>query len=269
MLPNPPTTAPTNSAQTADFWYPQYELSWDQAGCSNQLPLPYKYINDRPKYSTQESCCVSAYRGQVSLACICGLPNPGLGCPGIIEYTVTTTTASVTSTLILGDITIPSDVTEKEALVESLEATFAALVSASVGTDAGTLVEIRVISIGGVPVRLRRLLDHRHLSCDCTTTPQSSLSRSLTSDGTIEFETIVKTVCSEDCEGSNTISRATYTQVKTGLCDTSSVQAALQGSGNTILQSATVQCVSVNPDVGVTSQTTTTIGVRSFLFCCI
>ena len=171
MLPNPPTTTPTNSAQTADFWYPQYETSWDQAGCSNQLPLPYNNINDRPKYSSQESCCAGAYRGQVSLACICGLPNPGLGCPGIIEYTLTTTTGIVTFALALGDITIPSDENEKAAFVESLESTIAALVSASLGlgTDVGTLtmIAIRVISIGGVPVRQRLLRRRRRSRQQC------------------------------------------------------------------------------------------------------
>ncbi|KAL7527404.1 hypothetical protein ACHAXR_001945, partial [Thalassiosira sp. AJA248-18] len=33
MLPNPPTSSPTNSDFEADFWYPMYETAWDQSGC--------------------------------------------------------------------------------------------------------------------------------------------------------------------------------------------------------------------------------------------
>ena len=97
MLPSPPTSSPTKFEDEAGFWYPVYEISWDQSGCSNKLPLPYNNINDRPRYITQEVCCASAYSGQVSMACVCDLPSPALGCPGIIEYTATTTTATISS----------------------------------------------------------------------------------------------------------------------------------------------------------------------------
>ena len=54
MLPEEirPTTSPTNTDRTANFWYPMYEMSWSQSGCSNKLPLPYNNVNDRPNYST-------------------------------------------------------------------------------------------------------------------------------------------------------------------------------------------------------------------------
>ena len=79
MLPSPPTTSPTSLDRDAGFWYPQYELPWSHAGCSNKLPLPYDNINDRPNYKTQEECCNIAYAGQVSNACIMGLPTSTIG----------------------------------------------------------------------------------------------------------------------------------------------------------------------------------------------
>jgi len=76
QLPNPPTGAPTNSAFEADFFYPQYELPWSSAGCSNSLPLPYPNVNDRPNYPTQLACCKGAYAGQMSGVCLAQLPSP-------------------------------------------------------------------------------------------------------------------------------------------------------------------------------------------------
>ncbi|KAL7528265.1 hypothetical protein ACHAXR_002353, partial [Thalassiosira sp. AJA248-18] len=52
MLPSPPTTSPTTSDFETDFWYPDYDTSWADAGCSNKLPLPFNNKNDRPNYKT-------------------------------------------------------------------------------------------------------------------------------------------------------------------------------------------------------------------------
>jgi hypothetical protein len=75
-LPSPPTGSPTNSAHTGDFWYPDYDTQWSDAGCSNKLPLPYNNKNDRPSYRTQLACCKGAYGGQTSGTCIAQLPSP-------------------------------------------------------------------------------------------------------------------------------------------------------------------------------------------------
>ena len=79
-LPNPPTRSPTSvptkSPRTADFWYADYETTWEEAGCRNTLPLPYRNVNDRPNYPTQLECCNEAYASQPSGACLGGLPNP-------------------------------------------------------------------------------------------------------------------------------------------------------------------------------------------------
>ncbi|EJK76888.1 hypothetical protein THAOC_01324 [Thalassiosira oceanica] len=53
QLPAPPTTSPTESDFTADFWYPDYDVAWVSGGCLNTLPLPYNNVNDRPNYPTQ------------------------------------------------------------------------------------------------------------------------------------------------------------------------------------------------------------------------
>ena len=76
MLPSPPTSSPTNSAYETDFWYPQYELPWGEAGCSNKLPLPYNNIKDRINYKTQIECCKGAYAGQTGGKCLSQLPSP-------------------------------------------------------------------------------------------------------------------------------------------------------------------------------------------------
>jgi len=75
-LPSPPTTSPTPAGGLADFWYPDYDTAWTEAGCMNKLPLPYPRINDRPNYKTQLECCKRAYGGQMSGACLSQLPNP-------------------------------------------------------------------------------------------------------------------------------------------------------------------------------------------------
>ena len=76
MLPNPPTSSPTQTGGVTNFWYPDYDTAWSIAGCSNKFPLPYPRKADRPNYSTQLACCKGAYGGQVSGACISQLPNP-------------------------------------------------------------------------------------------------------------------------------------------------------------------------------------------------
>eukprot|EP00584_Thalassiosira_punctigera_P020068 CAMPEP_0172572722 /NCGR_PEP_ID=MMETSP1067-20121228/135819_1 /TAXON_ID=265564 ORGANISM="Thalassiosira punctigera, Strain Tpunct2005C2" /NCGR_SAMPLE_ID=MMETSP1067 /ASSEMBLY_ACC=CAM_ASM_000444 /LENGTH=578 /DNA_ID=CAMNT_0013365305 /DNA_START=63 /DNA_END=1799 /DNA_ORIENTATION=- len=76
MLPSPPTTSPTDEGGMADFWYPDYESAWSDAGCSNKLPLPYPNKNDRPNYSSQIACCKGAYGGQVSGKCLSLLASP-------------------------------------------------------------------------------------------------------------------------------------------------------------------------------------------------
>jgi len=188
------------------------------------------------------------------MTCVCDLPSPTtLGCPGIIEYTVTTTTATISSTLSLGDITIPSDPTEKTALVESLESTIMAIVMASLGADAGTLLEIIILSIGGQPVR-RGLLLRRRLNDFHTQTRQTSRSN------TIAFQMIVKHECSKNCGNSNTVRDAVYAGVSKGLSDTSAVQHALQRSGNVHLQTGTVQGVWVDQDMDIKRKTKTTVG---------
>ena len=76
MLPSPPTTSPTGLGGVLDFWYPDYDTAWNDAGCLNITPLPYTYKYDRPNYSTQIACCKGAYSGQVSGSCLIKLENP-------------------------------------------------------------------------------------------------------------------------------------------------------------------------------------------------
>eukprot|EP00571_Detonula_confervacea_P010027 CAMPEP_0172304092 /NCGR_PEP_ID=MMETSP1058-20130122/5534_1 /TAXON_ID=83371 /ORGANISM="Detonula confervacea, Strain CCMP 353" /LENGTH=446 /DNA_ID=CAMNT_0013015173 /DNA_START=85 /DNA_END=1425 /DNA_ORIENTATION=- len=75
-LPTPPTTSPTNSGGILDFFYPDYDTAWSEAGCSNAAPLPYPRKTDRPSYSTMLACCKGAYGGQMSGACVSELPSP-------------------------------------------------------------------------------------------------------------------------------------------------------------------------------------------------
>ena len=69
QLPSPPTTSPTGLGG-ADFFYPDYGTPWSHAVCKNTLPLPYT-TGGRPEYHTGEACCLGAYAGQVSKACLC------------------------------------------------------------------------------------------------------------------------------------------------------------------------------------------------------
>lgn len=76
QMDNPPTSSPTNSDYEVDFWYPDYESSsWADAGCKNDLPLPYTK-GGRPEYATQLECCKGAYGGQASGACLSQLESP-------------------------------------------------------------------------------------------------------------------------------------------------------------------------------------------------
>lgn len=90
-LPNPPTRSPTSfptkSPRTADFWYADYDTTWEEAGCKNTLPLPYRNVNDRPNYPTQLECCNKAYAGQPSGACLRELPYPPTKSPTGITIT--------------------------------------------------------------------------------------------------------------------------------------------------------------------------------------
>jgi len=89
MLPNAPTTSPTTSDYMSDFWYPDYETAWSEAGCSNKLPLPYNNKGDRPNYTTQLACCKGAYGGQVSGKCLSELESPPTTSPtatGGLDY---------------------------------------------------------------------------------------------------------------------------------------------------------------------------------------
>ncbi|EJK65095.1 hypothetical protein THAOC_14098, partial [Thalassiosira oceanica] len=80
QLEAPPTTSPTTSDATADFWYPDYDTAWRDARCLNSLPLPF-LPGRRPTYTTNKACCSAAYGGQVSKACICSMESPPAGCP--------------------------------------------------------------------------------------------------------------------------------------------------------------------------------------------
>ena len=254
VLPNPPTASPTTSARIADFWYPQYEISWDQAGCSNTLPLPYNNTNDRPKYNSEESCCASAYGGQVSVACICGLDNPPLGCPGVVEYIVTTTTVTISSTFDLGDLVVPYN---QAGFIQTLESTIAALVQASLGADGGTVEKVIILSIDGEPVDRRRAL---------------FLRRELTSHANVQFQVLVNNEClGSDCQQISrvNIGSAIRDDVNRGLTNVAIVQTALRQSGNTALQSVSIGEVTVSNQVTSTQTTATTVGVSINSFACI
>lgn len=75
-LPNPPTLIPTTITTLAGLgggWYADYNTAWSIAGCKNTLPFPN---HATLFYATQLKCCKGAYSGQISHACIKGLPSP-------------------------------------------------------------------------------------------------------------------------------------------------------------------------------------------------
>ena len=63
-LPNPPTPIPTKVNPTV--WYPDYSLAWTVGKCITTVPVP----SGRPIYTTQRGCCLAAYAGQMTRACI-------------------------------------------------------------------------------------------------------------------------------------------------------------------------------------------------------
>ena len=250
MLPEEirPTASPTNTDRTTDFWYPLYEMSWSKSGCSNKLPLPYNNVNDRPNYSTGEECCAKAYGGQTSMACVCEhLGTPQLGCPGIIEYIRTTVTTVVTSTISLGDINVPTDETEKAELVGTLEETIFDMLLDTLGSD---LQEVRILSIGGDPVR-RSLL-------------RNSDDRLLSSSADVIYEVVIQNLCSDNCESTTDVANQVVNQVTAATSDTTNMESVIQGSGNTALSSVTVQGSTVDQK-DVTSSSETIVGVSCFV----
>ena len=100
-LPNPPTLIPTITtvAGQGGGWYADYNTAWSNAGCKNALPLPNHAII---VYISQLECCKGAYNGQISNACIKGLPNPPTSMPTIAPTTVAPTTKLPTTLAGLG-----------------------------------------------------------------------------------------------------------------------------------------------------------------------
>jgi len=82
-LPFPPTSSPTDSSYTIEFWYPRYEELWPDSGCSNRLPLPFN-LGDRPVYDSQIECCKAAYIGQMSGKCLSELEAPPTSSPTMV-----------------------------------------------------------------------------------------------------------------------------------------------------------------------------------------
>ena len=72
-LANPPTSKPTVAGDPGTDWYADYATSWSVAGCRNTLPRPNYAIQ---LYATELECCKAAYGGQMSEACVQGLPSP-------------------------------------------------------------------------------------------------------------------------------------------------------------------------------------------------
>ena len=217
-------------------------------------------------YSTQSQsqggeCCAKEYRGQTSQACVCEhLDTPQLGCPGIIEYVKTIVNTVVTSTISFGDIDVPTDPGEKDALVSSLEEAILATLSPTLGDD----VQVTIISIGGVFVR--RLLWEA---------PNARLLT--TSDVVVEIA--VKTEVAEDqgSEESTTdpdvaaaaaaaaVAEQVVSQVTAATSNTTNLEDALQDSDNEALSSVTVEGVSTDENPVTTSSTETIVGVSCLL----
>jgi len=74
-LASPPTTSPTMAGGVGTEWYPDYSTTWSDAGCKNEVPLPFS-PNSRPTYATQLECCKAAYGGQSSGKCLSELASP-------------------------------------------------------------------------------------------------------------------------------------------------------------------------------------------------
>ena len=258
-LPDPPLGCPgtINSNHEADFWYPQYELERSMAGCSNRLPLPYNNINDRPRYDTPELCCARAYGGQTSMACLCGLPAPPLGCPGIARYTVVTTTTTVSSTVVLGGLIVPEDPDEKTALVDSLEDALFDVVAAGLRAGSGTLISVTITSIGGDPVR-------RWLRSKQTMGHDANGHRGLATQSIpVEFQsTVISTRSADDSNEEeevvdDDVANDILTQVSSTLSSANAVQQGLETSDNSNLENIVIVSILVDPIVETTSETQT------------
>jgi len=78
-LPSPPTSSPTNLAETGglDVYYPNYDqAAWPEGICISTRPLP----SGRPSYSTKPACCQAHYGGQLSETCMCDAVNVCYSC---------------------------------------------------------------------------------------------------------------------------------------------------------------------------------------------
>ena len=78
-LPNPPTLSPTT---VSTKWYADQGIAWSTGGCKNTTPLP---IYATVFFDTQLACCKGSFGGQLSGACIKGLPNPPTLSPTTVE----------------------------------------------------------------------------------------------------------------------------------------------------------------------------------------
>jgi len=75
-LPNPPTPLPTSlptRSPSNKTWYADYDTIWINSSCTNTTPLP---VYATTFFATQLDCCKAAFMGQMSGACLKGLPNP-------------------------------------------------------------------------------------------------------------------------------------------------------------------------------------------------
>jgi len=77
-LPTPPTFSPTTAAGAAGKWYAEQGPAWSNGGCTNTVPYP---IYATVFFDTQLLCCKGAFGGQMSGACMKGLPNPPTAAP--------------------------------------------------------------------------------------------------------------------------------------------------------------------------------------------
>ena len=110
-LPNTPTTAPITAGGLGGKWYADYGTVWSDAGCkmqtTAQLPIYVATLFD-----SQLECCKGAYMGQMSSACIKGLPkppttkptasptsNPSTARPSSIPTSTPTVTPTITVTI--------------------------------------------------------------------------------------------------------------------------------------------------------------------------
>ena len=70
-LPIKPTMAPVTAGGVGGKWYADYGVAWSIAGCKNTFPYPnYAAMF----YGSHLDCCKGAFGGQVSNACLMGLP---------------------------------------------------------------------------------------------------------------------------------------------------------------------------------------------------